>query len=285
MKIKVYILTYKNSHDLNSGLSYFFQSNAATQEKHSIELTVINNHSSFDMADDFKPYVSVLHNVLQADFSTGHNSRNWNQALVLGFQDLNNPACDVVITAHDDTWWEKDWLEKVEEAFGMGYTYIACGLGDNIQIWKPEGLKRIGLWDERFSVLCMAEHDYFYRAAWLNGEKSSVNDIWHGRQVSGKHFTHYAWNTLPFGTSIIQRPPVNSQRQTQMNDREGVRHLGREFFHHKWGVYAEQNGVTEMLEKKLEPLVSTYMFYPYFEKNIETLSEQKYLWVPPYKWG
>lgn len=287
MKIRVYILTYKNPPDLNGGLEYFFNSNAVRQNKHEIEIFVVNNHSDFQMHSFFEKYVRVLHNPLQCDLGTGHNSRNWNQMLTIGFQNLKNPACDLVITAHDDTWWGLDWLNLIEDAIlNKGYTYIACGLGDNIQVWTPQAVRRIGLWDERFSVLAMAEHDYFYRAVWLNGDKSSINDEAHGHREGETHVTHYAWNLLPYRNEILQRPPVNQIRQEQMNQRDkgptSVTHLGRDFFMHKWGVRPEKTSVNKMLEMKIEPQVPTYMFYPWFERDIETLKEQKYLWNEPY---
>lgn len=283
MKIKVYILTYNNANDLNSGLAYFFNSDAANQTKHIIELNVINNHTNFQLQKEFAPYVKVYHNVLQPDWGTGHNSRNWNQALILGFKNLVTPDADVVITAHDDTWWGKDWLALIENALGMGYTYIACGLGDNIQLWTPEGLRTIGLWDERYCTLAFAEHDYFFRAALLNGPKTSINDKWHSRMADGKQILHYEWNPLSFRDEILQRPPVNVERQNQINYRRPTAYIGRELFIHKWGVPPEQNGIPEMIQAGIRrPKIPNYMYYPYFENAITTLDEQNYVATKPY---
>jgi len=283
MKTKLYILTYKNAPDLNSGLEYLFNSDAGPLIGSNIEVFIINNHTQFGIDPKYVPYVKVLHNVLQPDFGTGHNSRNWNQALILGFKSLTNPDCDMVITAHDDTWYGKNWYALIQECLFNGYTYTAWGLGDNIQTWTPAAVKRIGLWDERFCVLAHAEYDYFFKAALYNGDKSTVNDIWHGRQINGKHFPHYAWNVMPFHNAVLQRPPQNPERHAQADGRISTMFMGREFFYHKWGVIPEIIGTTEMLAMGIKkPKVPTYMFYPYFEQDIETKEEQFYMWREPY---
>jgi hypothetical protein len=284
MKIKIFILTYRNPADLNGGLEYMFNSTAVSQTKHQIKLNVINNHTEFSISPDYAPYVTVYHNPLQPNFGTGHNSRNWNQALMLGFENLNNPKSDLVITAHDDTWWGKNWLELTEQALEMGYTYISYGLGDNIQVWTPQAVKRIGLWDERYCTLAFAEHDYFFKAACYNGDKSSINDKWHARtEPDGRQVKHYEWNPLPFRDDVLNRPPVNQERQNQINYRKPTAYLGRELFMQKWGVAPERTSIQEMLDKGIRmPNVSTYMYYPYFENAIETMAEQNYLGQTPY---
>jgi hypothetical protein len=283
MKIEIFILTYKNSYDLNGGLRYLFNSNAATQTRHEIKLNIINNHTEFSIDKEFESAIKIWHNPLQPNFGTGHNSRNWNQALILGFENLNNPKNDLVITAHDDTWWGKDWLNLTEEALNMGYTYISYGLGDNIQVWTPEAVKKIGLWDERYCTLAFAEHDYFFRAACYNDKKSSINDKWHARTDNGQQVKHYEWNPLPFRDDVLQRPPVNQERQNQINYRKPTAYLGRELFIQKWGVAPERTSIGEMLAAGIKtPLVSSYIYYPYFENAIETLVEQNYLGTSPY---
>lgn len=284
MKIQIWILTWNNSSDLNEGLSYLFKSNAVSmQSDHDISINIINNHSNFKLDDVFVPYVKVWHNTLRPDFSTGHVARDWNHALVNGFQNLNSPACDLLITAHDDTWWGMDWLEIIEDGIvNRGYNFIAAGLGDNIMAFTPEAIKRIGLFDERFCLVGTYEHDYFFRAALYNSEKSSINDKWH--MIDGEPLSAYEWNPLPRRDEILQRPPVNAIRHgEQMRTRYTVQHMGREFFFHKWGVIQERSSIRTMLNKGItRPLIYSYMCYPYFEKDVETIREQKYLWRDPY---
>lgn len=283
MKIQVWILTWNNQKDLNEGLGYFFQSSAASQTRHEISVNVINNHSNFSLDNEFSPYVEVWHNTLRPDFSTGHITRDWNHALVNGFQNLKNPACDWVVVAHDDTWWGKNWLEIFEDAvLSKGYNFIAAGLGDNILLFTPQAVRRIGLMDERFCTLGFYEHDYFFRAALYNGAHSSINDKWH--MIDGEPLSAYEWNPLPDRDAILQRPPVNELRYAeQMRAKHTVQHLGREMFFHKWGVVQERSSIRTMLSKQItQPLIHSYMNYPYFERDIETLVEQKYLWRDPY---
>ena len=86
-KIKIYIVTYKNDKCLNTNLRSLFCSDLMNYD---YEINVINNHSQINIDPKFKK-VKLLNNNLRVDFSTGHLSRNWNQALINGFQDLNNP--------------------------------------------------------------------------------------------------------------------------------------------------------------------------------------------------
>lgn len=78
----MYIVTYNNPKDLHSNLNSIYESNIP--QNVDLELNVINNYSkNFNIDNKFK--VNILHNTLRPDWSTGHLSRNWNQAIVNGF--------------------------------------------------------------------------------------------------------------------------------------------------------------------------------------------------------
>ena len=97
MKIKLFIVTYNNPEDLNLTLKSIFKSIDNTN-KHNIEINIINNHSNFNINKDYLGFIKILNNVLRPNFSTGHLSRNWNQALILGFENLISTKSDIVIT-------------------------------------------------------------------------------------------------------------------------------------------------------------------------------------------
>lgn len=262
MKIKLYIVTYNNEKDLNETLSSLFKNDISN-----CEINIINNHSNFQLHKKFENKVKVLHNVLRLDWSTGHLSRNWNQALLLGFKDLNNPDCDFVVACQDDTIFYSNWIKKIIELHKK-YSFIAYGWGDGFMSWTPEGVKRIGLWDESFQ---MSGHtsDYFLRALIYNKEKSSINDYHHKRLLNEEKI------------KVADRLGLIKEHQLE---RKFNAPYGRKMVEHKWGKI---EGCSELLTYwtselinnayKIKSKCSSRIMYPYFEKNIETLKEQYYI--------
>jgi len=64
------------------------------------------------------------------------------------------------------------------------YTFVTGQLGDNIVSYRPEAVKKIGMWDERFITPSNKEADYYIRALIYNKEKSLINDRVHGRLLN-----------------------------------------------------------------------------------------------------
>lgn len=93
MRIKIYFVTYMESQVLNETLDSFF---STCDNNKFCEICIINNHSIFFLEEKFVDKVRVIHNCGRPDFSTGHLSRNWNQAILHGFQNLNKLDCDIL---------------------------------------------------------------------------------------------------------------------------------------------------------------------------------------------
>jgi GT2 family glycosyltransferase len=159
--IKLFIVTWQNEKALNDGLDSLFTNNNID-----LEVNVIANHSAVKVHDEFQDKVNIIYNNLRLDESTGYLSRNWNQAILLGFKSLRNPACDVLIAAQDDTIYYKNWLKKLLKLHNK-YSFITYGWGDNFCSYLPEAVKKVGLWDERFITTHHAA-EYFYRMLILN---------------------------------------------------------------------------------------------------------------------
>lgn len=263
MKAKLYILTYNNEQHLNEGLQTLF---AADLSQHQLEVYIINNHTNFKLHPSFESKVTVLHNVLQPDFGTGHTSRNWNQGLMHGFKNLNNPDCDLVILAQDDTYYGNDWLNQLHKVhFELGYHFFCVGAGDMLHSYTPTAVKKIGLWDERFSAICFMEHDYFIRAAMHLGDYSSVNDIGHAAGL-------YSFNQVPMATDIARNPVRNNEKVQLGHIRAKFDNPFRELFKAKWGNYSEFTPTAQFLNRPIQPGVINYILYPYFENAIENLN-------------
>jgi len=257
MKIKLYIVTYNNAKDLNTTLDSIFKSDI---KNYNCEINIINNHSNFHLNEEFIHKVKILHNVLRPDSSTGYLTRNWNQALLLGFKDLNKPDCDIVVACQDDTVFYANWIKNTIELHKK-YSFITYGWGDNFMSWTPSGVKRIGLWDESFQMVGHTS-DYFLRALIYNKEKSSINDYHHKRLLNVEKL------------KIADRLGLVKEHQLErkFNAPYGLKMIKR-----KWGKI---NGCSETLTKwtpnlinnayKIRPKCSNIIMYPFFEKNIKT---------------
>lgn len=256
-KIKHYIVTYNNPIWIKC-----VESILATPTYHTREIVVVNNHSNFEMSEYLLGLVRVMDNQTRPDFSTGHLSRNWNECLIDGFRDLSNPDADLVVCSQNDTEFEPNYVDRLlslHEKFDL----VTHGPGDNCISYTAQAVKRVGLWDERFCNIGYQEADYLLRATrWLPG-RVSINDQYHGRLLNPQR--------------IITKPTVTGYHR---NDE--AHHASMSFHavsHHvltaKWGDAIWMHG--SPLPQNPTPLIDSYVMYPFFEKHVETLREQRYL--------
>ena len=250
--IKIFILTYKAPEELNANLSSLFRT------KGEYEVHIINNHSEvFHLNEEFRDKVIVHHQTTRLNTGTGHPARDWNQALILGFKDLMNPDCEQIILCQDDAIWYDNWIETLDEIH-LKYTFYTCGWGDCFMSFKPDAVQRIGLFDERFSVLGYQEGDYFLRAYIYNKENSSINDSWHNRVLNPTSDVAERYSDVP-----ESRSPAYQKT------------LGKTLWKHKWGNQSERWTGTITATT---PLCDSYILYPYFEKDIKTLKAQRFIY-------
>lgn len=247
MKIKIYIVSYNHRESLDNNLKSLFSSNF---KDHIVEVYVINNHSNFSMDESFINKVRILHNSTRPDFSNGHLSRNWNQALMNGFKDLSNPDCDIVVCCQDDTVWFADSIEKLIEIHKT-YSFYTCTPGDGFCSYTPESVKAIGMWDERFCAITFQEADYFLRAYLYNKDKSSINDqSVHGRLLNGTF-------------EIVGRKNIRDQSSNSY-----VWNYSLNLFKSKWPNYTAEKWNNNMRSLPTVSAITNFVLYPYFEKHI-----------------
>jgi hypothetical protein len=278
MIVSVFIVTYRSPVDLKNNIASILESGA------DVTVNVINNHSDFELAPEHKHAVTVLHNQLRPDFSTGHLARNWNQALLLGFRNLKNPASDIVVTVQDDVLFKPDWLRNLIELHRK-YSFITMGAGDAFCSYLPEAVRTIGLWDERFCNIGCHEADYFLRALIYNRDLSSINDIFHGRvhnAVGANSCTDFRLFDAEFeneqqraNSLLITVPRIDSDRRCAHLASAKFHRLVGALFRHKWNVHF--NNWTEEHHSLRNSLVHNYLMYPYFEKDVEGLREKNYI--------
>jgi hypothetical protein len=266
MKIKFYIITYNNSTVLNDWiLNSLYNSN---YNRNDVQIYVINNHTNFLLEGKYKSIVTVLHNTLRPDFSTGHLSRNHNQAIINGFKSLTNPDCDLVISCQNDTIVLPDWQQHVENLIKK-YNFMAFGAGDQFQVFTAEGIRRVGLYDERFCNIGYQEGDFFLRNLLHNPDKSSINDYVHGRILN------------PENVQIIKHTSSGSERTGLSKDihysSAKYHGLSRKIFESKWGINPKRWNIESLSKIKNASNIPNFIYYPYFERDVEDLIGKNYI--------
>jgi len=258
-KIKIFILTYRDSEALNANLASLF---ASDWDPSNTEINIINNHSvEFKLNEEYKNKVIVHHQSLRADWSCGTPARDWNQAIVVGFKSLKEPACEQLILCQDDCVWDKEWKSRLDRIH-QTYDFYQCSWGDCFMSFLPSAIVKIGLFDERMCTLGYYEGDFFLRAYLYNREKSSINDYHHKR----------VWQPTE---AVAARPNSHVKTPKLMSYSQAV-------FFLKWPGYPKINLTWNWQETlfKHTPMHSAipcFIMYPYFECDIENLKDKNYV--------
>lgn len=274
-KIKLFISTYNNENRINLTVSRLQESNNIDK----VDINIINNHSNFNLKNsDLK--INIIHNSTRPDFSTGHLSRTWNQCIVNGFKSLNAPDCEILITAQDDTYFDVDWIKKVEELVTK-YQFIQNGHGDHICIYTPEHVKKTGIWDERFCGISRQAADYFFRCLLYNKDHSSINDIGHKR-IHNPIFKDDLKKSQNYLVDSRSREIFGDEVYNNSTDNNDS--ISLNLLKEKYGFDPfpwDENLIKKIpkIIKKIQKgkLSKNYIYYPYFEKDIENLNFKNYL--------
>lgn len=280
MKIKIYIVTYKNDDYLKNNIISLLQSDLTDYQ---YQINVINNYTADFGLENFcyQNDINVIHNCLRPDFSTGHLSRNWNQAIINGFESLSSPDCDILVLCQNDNIFKKDWCNYIIEKHNK-YDFISIGGGDQYHSYKPGHIKKVGLWDERFCNIGYQEADYFIRSYIYNKDRISINDFNHKR-IHNKLLD----NLIDTGSGISGTNNIidlsDSLKGGMRGDENHIKSLNyhsisKKILEHKWGVEFEGDWTQEKLSNlPKRSRIDNYIYYPYFEKDIENLTEKGFI--------
>ena len=256
MRIKIYIVTYNNDDILKKNISLIKKSDIVNYD---YSIHIVNNYSKLNESF-IDNDIEILDNVLRPDFSSGHLSRSWNQCIINGFKDISNPDCDILILMQNDTFIKPNIFNKIVD-LSNHYDFIQFGAGDQFMIFNKNSIKIQGIFDERFCGIGFQEADYFLSSVLLNPEKVSINDYKHGRVHN------------PINLELIEKDYNLNNNSYKLSDPLKYHDYNNKIFYKKW------NFKTEHWEKSpsgMRPLIERFMFYPYFEMNINTLEEQNY---------
>ena len=297
-KIKIYITTYKNNNLLTRCIENLLASDVVDFD---YEINVLNNHNTLSIEH---PRIKVLDNEGRPDFSTGHLSRNWNQALINGFVDLENPDCDIVVTMQNDIVVRKNWVRSIL-SYHVKYDFLSFGAGDGLCSYTVDAVKNVGLWDERFCNIGYQEADYFLRQYLYNVGKASINDHEHIRLINPvidpAFDSHIDYKMKSLG--VVDDSYECGFVRKDENHLASMEHhdISLDFFRKKWYSshfevlpagnlkdYHKKNYLWHnkwSKKRKAEDLLGIDcvecqspqpIVYPYFEKSIPNLSEKAY---------
>jgi len=280
MKIKIFIVTYKNEEYLKNNILSLLNSDLVNCN---YQINVINNFTGDFSIREFckNNNIIVYDNYLRPDFSTGHLSRNWNQAIINGFKSIEEPDCDILVLCQNDNVFKQNWCEYIIEKHKI-YDFISIGGGDQYHSYKVSHIKKVGLWDERFCNIGYQEADYFIRSFLYNGEKSSINDFNHKRILNQLIEESIKTPSGIWGTNRI----IDLDDSLKGGMRNDVYHIESSKYHNisknileqKWGLEFEGSWTQEKLNKlPKKSKIPNFIFYPYFEKNVENLQEKGYV--------
>ncbi len=265
MKIKQYIVTYNNPSQIKKCLDSIFDA-LDDEQFNMLEINIINNHSNFYLEEGYLEKVKIFHNSLRPDFSTGHLSRNWNQSILNGFESILEPKCDILINCQDDVEFSKNYINKLIE-YHKQYDLIQTGKGDSFISYTIDAIKRIGLWDERFCTIGFQEMDYYIRAMKYHYDKISLNDVFHEKMI----------NPIP-NIDIIENTLSGFERKEEHHSSSQIYfHVCSNLLSKKWSPFWEVLFFRPDKRFEMEPQIDSFVYYPYFERYVETLKEQRYL--------
>jgi len=272
MKIRHYIVTYKNEDLLKRGLDII--NSQPIPEGVEYEIYVINNYGYLKPMPD-NNFIG-LNNVIRLDESTGHLARSWNQALILGFENLDNPACDIVILSQGDCVFKDGYLDRVIKAHEK-YDFLQQGRGDEFHSYKAEHIKKAGMWDERFCGIGFQELEYFYRSFVFN-DNIFINPNFHNIQMLEHD------NSLDIVDTSAETGHARKD-ESHLNSVETAHNHCLRLLEYKYGIKDRCTLgkdcyllVLNLFSRKRYPEIDTYMTYPYFESGInkDTMRRLRY---------
>jgi hypothetical protein len=257
MKISLYIVTYRNDLLLERCIKSINE--CVIPENIDISINVINNYDRITLDESCIPNVRIYNNDTRPNFSTGHLARNWNQALILGFEDVDCPKSDIVVLLQNDTVLQKDFFVNLMTILPE-YDYIAMGKGDEVQIFNIEAVKTIGLYDERYCNIGYQEADYFLRARILHPTKSSINDTYHGR----------VWNAIEgiYDKYLVNVENGDARKDPYTMDSVRYHENSLKVFRYKWH---DQKYLNNWSEVNIQNIPKQFIYYPYFEIKLPNL--------------
>ena len=183
LDFRVVIATFRRHDITNALLAELFASDLTN---FTFEVVVFSNNVAAPFVPDARlprERLAVIHTA-RSPVSWGQLVRDWNSALILGFQDLDAPISEVVVVIQGDELVQRGWARALWDAHHAdGLIFFTAGAGDALLSWTAAGVKSIGIFDEFFGGGAgLHEADYFLRAVIAAPASISINDVHHVRE-------------------------------------------------------------------------------------------------------
>lgn len=254
MKVRVYIVTYRRDDVLNKNLQTLW---AGARHSEDLLVTVLSNHPQVHIAEEnIRPNLRVIINHTRHNNSWGYLARDWNFGIIDAFKTWKNPdAIDWCVLAQNDVEWLPGWDEWLESQ--TRFDLISQPVGDAVVALNVEAVRRVGLFDERFSTLHFHDVDYLNRAAVILRDRASINDCHYGDLDT--------YN--PVGNVLIQSSATGFvDDDPNLHTRKSWLEM-RNLLFHKWGDQdLEKIMNRKRLTQRLRPqdLAQEFLLYPFF---------------------
>lgn len=282
MKCSVFVVTYQNKDLLYDCLKSILHAAIQAPKQYDINITVLNNFENLVLPEEFNE-IKIINNNARPSFSTGHLARSWNQCILHGIKDIDNPDCDVLVLAQNDVVLKSNFFTECNILLNR-YKYVQIGHGDELQIMTPDSIKAIGMYDERFCNIGFQEADYFLRAVLLYKNDVSINDTFHGR----------VHNPIGEDMLIINSPTGFIRKDSYHYKSSEYHNISYRMFLYKWmgilpfrcipSTYMDVKEIKDKFPieqwddyiKNIMVCAKQYMMYPYFESKLPDL-DKKYI--------
>ena len=261
MKIKLYLITYKNDFELNKTLLSLQKSDI---HNYDYQITIVNNYhiQPVILDPEFTLRHKIINNQTRPAFSTGHIARNWNECLMDAFVDVYIPETDIAVLCQNDVDFLPDTFSNLERFHGQ-YSFITNGAGDALHSYTIDAVRAVGLWDERFCNIGYQESDYFLRQKLYNPH-SSINDPVHDNRMHNQIDVQLIDPNRAWGHCRGDEAHVSSLK---------YHIISANVFIQKWGIDAA-TAVCWNADNKM--LLPQYIQYPYFETDLLDSARKNY---------
>lgn len=257
-KIKLYIVTYKRNEILNRNLKSLW---SATHKTDDIEVTILANHPDIVIDNENKrSNLKVVINTTRMPHAWGYLSRDWNFCILDCFKTWQNPEnVDWCVLAQNDVTWVDGWDEWLRK--NKDYDFISQPRGDQCMAINVDAVKKIGFFDERFTIIFCQESDFFRRAKTILKQRASINDDHTSNSINDglqNVLTQYTYS----GTNIL-----DDTLHTGKWCEESVSLLFS-----KWNI--DRNKYFDFLDKNipLKKVPREINWYPYFWDGLDNKS-------------
>lgn len=251
MKIKLYIVTYKRDDVLNENLKSLWE---CTDNPENIEVTILANHPDIAInKENERDNLKVIINTTRMPHAWGYLSRDWNFGILDAFKTWENKDnVDWCVLAQNDVTWIKGWDTWLSN--NKDYDFISQPRGDQAMAINIEAVKRIGFFDERFTVIQRHEMDYFIRSVKLLPQRVSINDDHENISISHNEVGCVLINSS-FSGDNFEEPILHNPKGFKFS---------KDFFDDKWKDLGDLSlmAIFEMAQSKC--YTREINWYPFF---------------------